>query len=73
MKTLATIIGAIVLIAITVLIFAVLLSLPVWALWNWVGIDVLGLHHITLLQAWGLLVLCGCLFKSSASVSKSSS
>lgn len=68
MKTLATSIGFIILTAAMIFCYAVIIAFPVQLLWNWVGVDVLGLKHITLFQAWGLLVLFSFLFKSSTSV-----
>jgi len=47
--------------------FALLLSLPVWLLWNWLVPGIFGLPEIGLFQAFGLMVLCSFLFKSSAS------
>lgn len=52
--------------------FGLLLSLPVYWLWNSLVPDLFHLPTITWLQAWGLLVLSGFLFKSSASTSTSS-
>ena len=55
-----------------VVAFGLLLSLPVMWLWNWLLPDLFGFKTLTWLQAWGLLVLCGFLFKStSTSTSKS--
>ena len=55
-----------------VVAFGLLLSLPVMWLWNWLLPDLFGFKTLTWLQAWGLLVLCGFLFKSTiASTSKS--
>lgn len=65
MKTLATIIGAVIFAAVIVVAFAALLSLPVLLLWNWLMPAIFGLPAITWPQAWGLLVLCGFLFKST--------
>ena len=45
-----------------VVILVVLLTLPVYFLWNWVGVDVLHLPIITLWQALGINLLAGCLF-----------
>jgi hypothetical protein len=49
---------------------ALLLVVPVYFLWNWlVPIIFIGENiapHITFFQAWGILILCGFLFKSSA-------
>jgi hypothetical protein len=49
-----------------VVFFGALFALPVWLLWNWLGPVVFGLREITFLQAWGLNVLCGFLFKSTS-------
>lgn len=42
------------------------LSFPVMLLWNFVLVNVIpGILPVTWLQAWGLYVLCSCLFKNS--------
>lgn len=65
-------IAALLLIVAFVVAFGLLLSLPVMWLWNWLLPGLFGFKTLTWLQAWGLLVLCGFLFKSaSASASKS--
>lgn len=46
---------------------AVILTIPVYYLWNWLCPDLFNLPRVTFAQAWGLLVLCGFLFKSSSS------
>ena len=43
---------------------AALMSLPVMLLWDWLMPTIFGLPEITWFQAWGLLFLCGLLFKS---------
>ena len=48
-------------------IFSFLLSLPVMLLWDWLMPEIFGLHEITWMQAWGLSLLCGLLFKSHTS------
>jgi len=55
-----------------VLLFAVaaLMSLPVMLLWDWLMPTIFGLPEITWFQAWGLLFLCGLLFKSHTTVNK---
>ena len=48
MKVITVILGAIglvIMFLITVFVFAILLAIPVWLLWNWVGVDVLALKH----------------------------
>lgn len=47
------------------IIVALLLGLPVYLLWNWVGVDVLHLPTITFFQAIGINLLCSFLFRSS--------
>jgi len=47
--------------------FAALFSLPIMLLWDWLMPTLFGLGTITWVQAWGLSVLCGLLFKSSNS------
>jgi hypothetical protein len=39
-------------------------AIPVWLLWNWLCPGLFGLPTIGLWQAWGLNILCGCLFKT---------
>ena len=46
---------------------AALVTLPTWLLWNWLCPTLFGLPPVTFLQAFGLLLLCSCLFKGSAS------
>ena len=67
METLQKIVGAIGLVIIIVAGIAVVMSLPVWLLWNWLMPAIFGLKQITWLQALGLLLLSGCLFRSSNS------
>ena len=72
METLQKIVGAIGLVIIIVAGIAVVMSLPVWLLWNWLMPEIFGLKEITWLQALGLLMLSGCLFRSSGSSCKKS-
>lgn len=52
---------------VTVVVFVGLLfSLPVMLLWNLCLVPAVEiLHEITWLQAWGIFILCGMLFKSA--------
>jgi Sec-independent protein secretion pathway component TatC len=62
-----TVLGTVTLIAAMVVGFGLLFSLPVWLLWNYCLVGaVAGVSQITWLQAWGILILCGFLFKSTA-------
>ena len=51
----------------TVAALGLIFALPVMLLWDWLMPALFGLGTITWLQAWGLLVLCGMLFKTSGS------
>jgi hypothetical protein len=52
-------------------LFSFLLSWPVMMLWNGCLVDaVTGVKEVTWMQAWGLSLLCGILFKSHTSSSK---
>ena len=50
--------------------FGLLVSLPVMLLWDWLMPTLFNLPTITWLQAWGLMILCALLFKSSVSFKK---
>jgi hypothetical protein len=53
-------------------VFGLLLSLPVMLLWNLCLVPAIpGLAQVGWLQAWGILILCGLLFKPTANNSKS--
>lgn len=53
-----------------IVLYSALLSLPVMWLWDAIMPDIFGLKTITWLQAWGLSLLCGMLFKSHTTVNK---
>jgi hypothetical protein len=64
-------VGAIVLGIASLLLLSFLLSWPVYMLWNGCLVGaVAGVSEVSWLQAWGLTVLCGFLFKSNVSNSK---
>lgn len=55
----------------TVAIIGIIIAFPVMLLWNGCLVDaVTGIHEITWLQAWGLVVLFSILFKSHAGSTK---
>jgi hypothetical protein len=61
MKALGILIGAIALIV----AIGLIVSLPVMLLWNYCLVGAIaGVNEITWLQAWGILVLFGLLFKT---------
>jgi hypothetical protein len=54
----------------SVLLIGILLSWPVYMLWNGCLVDaVAGVKEVTWLQAWGITVLCNIFFKTSLSES----
>lgn len=57
--------GGVVLVLFTMLGIAVLFTLPVWWLWNWLMPTIFGLKPITLVQAWGLNFLSALLIKGT--------
>jgi len=61
MKVLGILIGAVTLI----IVIGLIVSLPVMLLWNYCLVGAIaGVNEITWLQAWGILVLFGLLFKT---------
>ena len=71
MEKIAVIVGAVVLGILSILVVSFLLSWPVYMLWNGCLVGAIaGVSEVTWLQAWGLSVLCGFLFKSNVSNSK---
>ena len=63
METLLKVLGAIALIVVLAIIF----SFPTMLLWNWLMPMLFGLARITWVQALGINVLSGILFRSSCS------
>ena len=64
-------IGGIVSVIVLVVVLGLIMSWPVMMLWNGCLVDaVSGVKEIGWLQAWGILVLCGMLFKTSVSKSE---
>jgi len=50
----------------TIVLFGLLLSLPVMLLWNYCLVGaIVGVNQIGWFQSWGIMILCGFLFKSS--------
>jgi len=64
-------VGAVVLGIASLLLLSFLLSWHVYMLWNGCLVGaVAGVSEVTWLQAWGLTILCGFLFKTTASNTK---
>ena len=56
----------------TLVFLSFLMSWPVYILWNGCLIDaVQGVREVTWLQAWGISLLCGFLFKTTVTTKKS--
>ncbi len=51
---------------IILMVFVLLLTLPVWLLWNWLMPVIFGLPEVSIAQAFGLMLLASILFKSSS-------
>jgi hypothetical protein len=68
MEKIAVIVGAVVLGLATLVLISFLLSWPVYMLWNGCLVGaVAGVGEVSWLQAWGLTILCGFLFKTTVS------
>jgi len=66
MEKIAVIVGAVVLGLATLVLISFLLSWPVYMLWNGCLVGaVAGVTEVSWLQAWGLTILCGFLFKTT--------
>ena len=70
MNSFFTAIGALVTVVVFIVVFGLLMSLPVMWLWNACLVPaVSGVKEMGWLQSWGMLVLCGLLFKNSSAFS----
>lgn len=70
MEKVFVIVGAVVTGLLGLLLLSFLLSWPVYMLWNGCLVDaVTGVKEVSWLQAWGLNILCGMLFKTTVSKS----
>ena len=71
METVVKIIGLLIAAVAVIVFFGLLFSLPVMWLWNAALVPAIpGLVQIGWLQAWGILILCGLLFKPSVANNK---
>ena len=72
MNSFFTAIGALVTVVVFIVVFGLLMSLPVMWLWNYSLVPaVSGVKELGWLQSWGMLILCGLLFKNSSASSSS--
>ena len=68
MEKIVAIVGAVVIAIAGLLLLSFLLSWPVYMLWNGCLVGaVVGVSEVTWLQAWGITILCGFLFKTTVS------
>jgi hypothetical protein len=66
MNKVAVVVGAVVAGIMGLLFLSFLLSWPVYMLWNGCLVGaVTGVAEVTWLQAWGITILCGFLFKTT--------
>ena len=71
METVFKIVGLLIAAVAVIVFFGLLFSLPVMWLWNAALVPAIpGVAKIGWLQAWGILILCGLLFKPSISNNK---
>lgn len=71
MNVFAKIVGTIAVGVASIVAIGLIISLPVMLLWNFCLVGaVAGVQPIGWLQSWGILILCGFLFKSSLTVKK---
>jgi hypothetical protein len=71
MEKIVAIVGAVVIAIAGLLLLSFLLSWPVYMLWNGCLVSaVAGVSEVTWLQAWGITILCGFLFKTTATTKK---
>ena len=71
MDAVSKIIGLVIISFGALLLLSFCLSYPVYLLWNGCLVDaVTGVKEVTWLQAWGISILMGMLFKSTTSSSK---
>jgi hypothetical protein len=68
MEKFTVMVGAIVIAISGLLLISFLLSWPVYMLWNGCLVGaIVGVSEVTWLQAWGITILCGFLFKTNVS------
>jgi hypothetical protein len=67
----AKIVGIIVGVLALIVIVTLLITVPVWLLWNWIAFGIFGLPKLTLLQSLGLVLLTSLLFKGNHVSTKS--
>ena len=70
METVVKVVGIAVVGIAVIVVLGLILSLPVMWLWNACLVAAIpGIKEIGWLQAWGIMILCGLLFKNTSSSS----
>ena len=69
MENFAKVIGTVILGFAAIFVLALIGTIPVYFLWNWLMPPIFGIKVITFFQAWGILALFGVLFKSNSTSS----
>ena len=71
MEKIVAIVGAVMIAIAGLLLLSFLLSWPVYMLWNGGLVSaVAGVSEVSWLQAWGITILCGFLFKTTVTSKK---
>jgi hypothetical protein len=71
MEKIVAIVGAVMIAIAGLLLLSFLLSWPVYMLWNGCLVSaVAGVSEVSWLQAWGITILCGFLFKTTVTSKK---
>lgn len=66
MKDLFTVLGAAFVVVFVLVFVGLLISYPFMLLWNSCVVPAIsGVHEIEWIQAWGILIVCGFMFKNS--------
>jgi hypothetical protein len=63
MKVIAEVVGLVVIAAIAIVAGSLVLTVPVYYLWNWLMPEIFGLTTLDFWQALGISLLAGCLFQ----------
>lgn len=65
MDKLTAILGTVVVLLCGICVLSLIMAIPTMLLWNWLLPDIFGIKEISLLQALGINVLCGIMFKDT--------
>jgi len=57
-------------IILTGLVFVIIMTLPLWILWNWLVPSIFSLREINLVEAFGLLIMAKIMFSATVNNNK---